>query len=60
MKHVLKYHFVTELKGEIEYNPADMASYTKALSQVDAVRKALTHTGSGLTRDDVKSARVRE
>lgn len=60
MKHVLKYHFVTETSGQVEYDTADMESYTKALTKVNAVRKALLDTGAGLTRDDVKPARVRE
>lgn len=58
-KSVHRYRIDATVAGEIEYDPANPASYTNALVQVDETRKGLEALGATITKQTGKPVAVK-
>ncbi len=58
--HILRIHIVAVVKRDIAYDPANIASYTEALSQADTIRQAVKSAGAELVRDTCEPKVVRK
>ncbi len=58
-KHVHRHRLDATIRFEESYDPADPASYTKALENVAAKRKALQDLGAEITHDKGAPGKVK-
>lgn len=58
-RHVLRYHFAATISGEVDYDMADPASYTKALEAVSEKHRQLAAMGAVITKDARKPVVVK-